>query len=101
MNDTTSGSDFNAGALELLRRFKRDSQFAEGSAAACLDRAKAAESTLKAYEYLQRDVGQADHQRTAELPRPRAGAGRLGRRTPAPARRHDLREDGVDRVRLA
>ena len=56
MNDTTSGSDFNAGALELLRRFKRDSQFAEGYAAACLDRAKAAESTLKAFEYLPRDV---------------------------------------------
>jgi Asp-tRNA(Asn)/Glu-tRNA(Gln) amidotransferase A subunit family amidase len=56
MNDATSGSDFSAGVLELLRRFKQDDRFADGYAAACLERAKAAEPTLKAFEYLQRDV---------------------------------------------
>src|ERR1700754_3956291 len=56
MNDATSESDFSAGVLELLRRFKQDERFADGYAAACLERAKAAEPTLKAFEYLQRDV---------------------------------------------
>jgi Asp-tRNA(Asn)/Glu-tRNA(Gln) amidotransferase A subunit family amidase len=56
MNDATSGSDFSAGVLELLRRFKQDGRFADGYAAACLERAKAAEPTLKAFEYLQPDV---------------------------------------------
>ena len=56
MNDTTSGSDFSVGVLELLRRFKQDESFAEGYAAACLERAKAIEPTLKAFEYLPRDV---------------------------------------------
>lgn len=56
MNGTTSGSHFNAGVLELLRRFKRDDHFADGYAAACLERAKTIESTLKAFEYLPRDV---------------------------------------------
>jgi Asp-tRNA(Asn)/Glu-tRNA(Gln) amidotransferase A subunit family amidase len=56
MNDTTSGSDFSAGVLALLRRFKQDSRFADGYAAACLERAKAAEPVLKAFEYLPRDV---------------------------------------------
>jgi len=56
MNDTTSSSDFSVGALELLRRFKQDDSFAEGYAAACLERAKAVEPVLKAFEYLPRDV---------------------------------------------
>ncbi len=56
MNDTTSGSDFSASVLELLRRFKQDSRFADDYAAACLERAKAAEPVLKAFEYLPRDV---------------------------------------------
>src|ERR1700722_3956219 len=56
MNDTTSGSDFSAGVLALLRRFKQDGRLADGYAAACLERAKAVEPTLKAFEYLPRDV---------------------------------------------
>jgi amidase len=56
MNEPTSGSDFSAGVLELLRRFKQDERFADGYAAACLERAKAVEPTLKAFEYLPRDV---------------------------------------------
>jgi len=56
MNEPTSSPDFSAGALELLRRFKQDERFADGYAAACLERAKAVELTLKAFEYLPRDV---------------------------------------------
>src|ERR1700744_4530526 len=56
MIGTTSDSDFSAGALELLRRFKQDERFADSYAAACLERARAAEPTLKAFEYLPRDV---------------------------------------------
>jgi len=56
MEDTTSDSDFRTSVLELLRRFKRDSRFADRYAAACLDRAKAAEPVLRAFEYLPRDV---------------------------------------------
>jgi Asp-tRNA(Asn)/Glu-tRNA(Gln) amidotransferase A subunit family amidase len=56
MNDMMSGSDFSASVLELLRRFKRDDRFADAYAAACLERAKAAEPVLKAFEYLPRDV---------------------------------------------
>jgi Asp-tRNA(Asn)/Glu-tRNA(Gln) amidotransferase A subunit family amidase len=56
MNDATPGSDFSAGVLELLRRFKRDDRLADGYAAACLERAKATETTLSAFEYLPRDV---------------------------------------------
>jgi Asp-tRNA(Asn)/Glu-tRNA(Gln) amidotransferase A subunit family amidase len=56
MNDTTSGPDFSVGVLELLRRFKQDERFAEGYAAASLERAKAVEPTLKAFEYLPRNV---------------------------------------------
>lgn len=55
-SNTTSGSDFSDGALELLRRFKQDERFADGYAAACLERAKAVEPVLKAFEYLPRDV---------------------------------------------
>ena len=56
MNDATSGPDFSSGVLELLRRFKQDERLADGYAAACLERAKAAEPTLKAFEYVPRDV---------------------------------------------
>jgi len=56
MSNATSGSDFSDGALELLRRFKQDERFADGYAAACLERAKAVEPTLKAFEYLPRDA---------------------------------------------
>ena len=56
MNDTTSSSDFSASVLALLRRFKQDGRLADGYAAACLERAKAAEPVLKAFEYLPRDV---------------------------------------------
>ena len=56
MNETTSGPDFSSGVLELLRHFKQDERSADGYAAACLERAKAAEPTLKAFEYLPRDL---------------------------------------------
>ena len=56
MNDETSRFPSGAGVLELLRRFKDDERLAVGYAAACLDRAKAAEPVLKAFEYLPRDV---------------------------------------------
>jgi amidase len=56
MNDAMSGPDFGASMLELLRRFKQDDRLADGYARACLERAKAAEPVLKAFEYLPRDV---------------------------------------------
>jgi Asp-tRNA(Asn)/Glu-tRNA(Gln) amidotransferase A subunit family amidase len=56
MSNATSGLDFSAGLLELLRRFKQDERFADGYAAARLERAKAVEPVLKAFEYLPRDV---------------------------------------------
>src|ERR1700675_1872944 len=45
-----------AGVLELLRRFKDDQTFADHYAAACLERAKAAEPVLRAFEYLPVDL---------------------------------------------
>lgn len=45
-----------AGVLEFLRRFKDDSTAADQYAAICLERAKAAEPVLKAFEYLPVDV---------------------------------------------
>jgi Asp-tRNA(Asn)/Glu-tRNA(Gln) amidotransferase A subunit family amidase len=45
-----------AGVLELLRLFKNDSAAADHYAAACLERAKAAEPVLRAFEYLPVDV---------------------------------------------
>jgi Asp-tRNA(Asn)/Glu-tRNA(Gln) amidotransferase A subunit family amidase len=58
MTDTTarSASPSGAGALELLRLFKDDQAAADRYAAACLERAKAAEPVLKAFEYLPADV---------------------------------------------
>jgi amidase len=56
MNDAMSGPDFGASVLELLRRFKQDDRLADGYAHTCLERAKAAEPVLKAFEYLPRDV---------------------------------------------
>jgi Asp-tRNA(Asn)/Glu-tRNA(Gln) amidotransferase A subunit family amidase len=45
-----------SGVLELLRLFKDDAAAADRYAAACLDRARAAEPVLKAFEYLPRDI---------------------------------------------
>src|SRR6202049_5269785 len=45
-----------AGVLELLRLFKDDSAAADQYAALCLDKAKAVEPALKAFEYLPRDI---------------------------------------------
>src|ERR1700731_2112349 len=56
MNDAMSGPDFGASVLELLRRFKQDDRLADGYAHACLEKAKAAEPVLKAFEYLPVDV---------------------------------------------
>ena len=58
MNDPTAPSlpEPGTGVLELLRRFKDDSALADRYATVCLERAKAAEPVLKAFEYLPVDV---------------------------------------------
>jgi Asp-tRNA(Asn)/Glu-tRNA(Gln) amidotransferase A subunit family amidase len=58
MTDQSDHSSANsrAGVLELLRRFATDPVTADGYALACLDRAKAVEPSLKAFEYLPTDV---------------------------------------------
>ena len=45
-----------SGVLELLRLFKDNAAAADHYATACLNRAKAAEPVLKAFEYLPRDI---------------------------------------------
>jgi amidase len=45
-----------AGVLELLRRFKEDQPLADHYATACLEKAKAAEPVLRAFEYLPVDI---------------------------------------------
>jgi Asp-tRNA(Asn)/Glu-tRNA(Gln) amidotransferase A subunit family amidase len=52
----SSAAARGAGVLELLRRFKNDDVAADRYAAACLDKTKAAEPVLKAFEYLPRDT---------------------------------------------
>jgi Asp-tRNA(Asn)/Glu-tRNA(Gln) amidotransferase A subunit family amidase len=47
-----SASEPGAGVLELLRRFKQDTAAADRYAAACLERTRAAEPVLRAFEYL-------------------------------------------------
>jgi Asp-tRNA(Asn)/Glu-tRNA(Gln) amidotransferase A subunit family amidase len=54
-----------AGVLELLRIFKTDQAFADQYAAVCLEKTKAAEPQLKAFEYLP--------QNTARRPGPLSG----------------------------
>src|SRR6202166_4415654 len=58
MTDPTkhSAPESGAGVLELLRHFKDDQAAADHYAAACLEKAKAAEPVLKAFEYLPVDV---------------------------------------------
>lgn len=58
MTDPTAPStpESGAGVLELLRRFRDDQTLADHYAAACLEKAKAAEPVLKAFEYLPVDV---------------------------------------------
>ncbi|MGO8908200.1 MAG: amidase [Bradyrhizobium sp.] len=51
-----SAPESGAGVLELLRRFRDDQSLADHYAAACLEKAKAAEPVLKAFEYLPVDV---------------------------------------------
>src|SRR6195256_6704803 len=51
-----SASSHGAGVLELLRLFKSDQAAADRYAAAQLDKAKAVEPVLKAFEYLPWDV---------------------------------------------
>jgi Asp-tRNA(Asn)/Glu-tRNA(Gln) amidotransferase A subunit family amidase len=45
-----------AGVLELLRRFRDDQALADNYGATCLEKAKAVEGVLKAFEYLPVDV---------------------------------------------
>ena len=58
MNDPTARATPNSGTgvLELLRRFKGDQAAADRYAADCLERTKAAEPVLNAFEYLPVDV---------------------------------------------
>jgi Asp-tRNA(Asn)/Glu-tRNA(Gln) amidotransferase A subunit family amidase len=58
MTDPTAPSipESGTGVLELLRRFRNDTVLADRYAAACLEKAKAAEHVLKAFEYLPLDV---------------------------------------------
>jgi amidase len=58
MTDTTtrSASPSGAGVLELLRLFKEDQTAADQYAADCLEKTKAIEPVLKAFEYLPVDV---------------------------------------------
>ena len=67
MTDPTarSAADTGAGVLELLRLFKDDQAFADQYAAARLEKAKAVEPILKAFEYLPRN--------TARRPGPLSG----------------------------
>ena len=52
----TSAPDDGAGMLELLRRFRHDPALADRYAADCLQRARAAEPVLRAFECLPHDV---------------------------------------------
>jgi amidase len=58
MTDPTARSTraSSAGVLELLRWFESDQAAADGYAAACLEKAKAVEPTLQAFEVLPADV---------------------------------------------
>jgi len=58
MTDPTARSapESGAGVLELLRRFRSDQALADQYAAGCLERAKAVEPVLKAFEYMPVDV---------------------------------------------
>ena len=52
----TSAPDDGVGMLELLRRFRHDPALADRYAADCLQRARAAEPVLRAFECLPHDV---------------------------------------------
>jgi amidase len=67
MTDPTAHSPLRSGAgvLELLREFMHDPAAADEYAATCLEKAKAAETRLKAFEYLPRE--------TARRPGPLSG----------------------------
>jgi Asp-tRNA(Asn)/Glu-tRNA(Gln) amidotransferase A subunit family amidase len=54
--NASSAAERGAGVLELLRLFKNDDAAADRYALACLDKTRAAEPVLKAFEYLPRDV---------------------------------------------
>jgi len=51
-----AGANSRAGVLELLRLFASDPAIADGYASTCLDKAKAVEPSLKAFEYLPTEV---------------------------------------------
>jgi Asp-tRNA(Asn)/Glu-tRNA(Gln) amidotransferase A subunit family amidase len=58
MTDQTARSALQSGAgvLELLRLFEKDAAAADSYAAACLEKTRQVEPTLKAFQYLPRDV---------------------------------------------
>src|SRR3569833_148520 len=89
-----------AGVLKLLRQFKSDPAAAAAYGEACLARTRAVEPKLKAFEYLPIDVAPKNG-RLADFSGSCAGDGCLGGGAAAQSRRHHLRQDGVDRIRLA
>ena len=124
MSDPTARTALasGAGVLELLRLFEADQAIADQYAAACLEQAKAVEPVLKAFEYLPAasprrpgplsgiPVAIKDIIATSDMPttngspiyRDHVPAERcLGGRAAARARRHDLRQVGLDGIRLA
>jgi Asp-tRNA(Asn)/Glu-tRNA(Gln) amidotransferase A subunit family amidase len=56
MTEPAAHSTPGTGVLELLRLFKQNPAAADQYAAACLERAKAAEPVVKAFEYLPQDT---------------------------------------------
>ncbi len=54
--NASSATERGAGVLELLRLFGADNAAADRYAAGCLEKTKAVEPTLKAFEYLPRDT---------------------------------------------
>jgi Asp-tRNA(Asn)/Glu-tRNA(Gln) amidotransferase A subunit family amidase len=56
MTNLAGSREFGAGVLELLRLFKDNPVAADGYAASCLERARAVEPVLKAFEVLPRDT---------------------------------------------
>jgi Asp-tRNA(Asn)/Glu-tRNA(Gln) amidotransferase A subunit family amidase len=58
MTDQTAHSALQSGAgvLALLRLFEKDAKAADGYAAVCLEKTRRVEPSLKAFEYLPRDV---------------------------------------------
>ena len=120
MNDTTSGPDFTPASSSFCAGSNRiHSPMATRPPAS--ERAKAVEPVLKAFEYLPRDLSRRpgslsgipvasrtlSQHRTCRPPTDRRSIAIMcppktpGWSNACAARRHDLRQNGVDRIRLA